>query len=236
MHLSIQNEHAAIQIISKPITSMPEYIIPAEEVEYEFVVQKSRFIAAIAPAFSVEDAKQFISEIKKKHSGANHHVSAYVIGHGNSEIAHCTDDGEPSGTAGRPVLAVIRGSGVGDIVTVVTRYFGGVKLGTGGLVRAYSGAVRGALLILPRGRKVPTHTVSFVIGYSFYERVKRLVNRHHGSFIDEIFTSEVSLSILLSVEQFDVFQASLIELTSGAVRAEIVDTNLTTIVRQERDN
>ncbi|MCJ7623278.1 MAG: YigZ family protein [Anaerolineaceae bacterium] len=138
---------------------MHKYLIPAEEIESQIEIKKSRFIVCIAPAFSVDEARRFISDVKKKHPNANHHVSSYIIGHGNSEIAHCTDDGEPSGTAGRPALAVLQGSGLGDVVAVIVRYFGGIKLGTGGLVRAYSGAVKQGLSVLPRGMKVPTYQV-----------------------------------------------------------------------------
>ena len=111
-------------------------LIPARRVETEFTELNSRFITSAAPAFSVSEAKAFINEIKGKYPDATHHVPVYLIGHGRSSLAHCSDDGEPSGTAGRPALAVLRGSNLGDIVLVITRYFGGTKLGTGGLVRA----------------------------------------------------------------------------------------------------
>ena len=91
-------------------------LIPLEAVETEITVVNSRFIANLAPASSVEDARGFISEIKKRHPDASHHVPAFVIGHGKSIIAHCSDDGEPSGTAGRPALAVLQGSGLGNVM------------------------------------------------------------------------------------------------------------------------
>ena len=103
-------------------------------------------------------------------------VPAFLVGFGQSVIAHCSDDGEPSGTAGRPALAVLQGSGLGDIGVVVTRYFGGTKLGTGGLVRAYTDAVKAVLEILPLAEKVPTHTVMLVIPYALYEQVKIIIH------------------------------------------------------------
>jgi uncharacterized YigZ family protein len=112
------------------------YLIPAEEIRREIVVINSRFIASLAPAFTVEQAKNYLINIRKEFSDASHHVPAYIIGHYSSEISHCSDAGEPSGSAGRPALAVLRGSGLGDVIVVVTRYFGGTKLGIGGLVRA----------------------------------------------------------------------------------------------------
>lgn len=111
--------------------------IPAAETRVELVVVNSRFIATAAPAFSVEAARAFVGRVRGEFADASHNVPAYLIGHGAATIAHCHDDGEPAGTAGRPVLAVVQGSGLGDIAVVVTRYFGGTKLGTGRLVRAY---------------------------------------------------------------------------------------------------
>ncbi|MFN2242462.1 MAG: IMPACT family protein, partial [Anaerolineae bacterium] len=116
---------------------MDRYPIPARETRTEIQVLNSRFIATAAPVFSVEEAKAFVTRIRDEFADATHNVPAYLVGYGASVVAHCTDDGEPSGTAGRPALAVLRGSGLGDVAVVVTRYFGGTKLGTGGLVRAY---------------------------------------------------------------------------------------------------
>jgi len=119
---------------------MERYPIPAAETRVEIQVLNSRFIATAAPAFSVDEARAFIARVRAEMPGASHHVPAYVVGHGASVIAHSSDDGEPSGTAGRPALAVLHGADIGDVVIVITRYFGGTKLGTGGLVRAYSAA------------------------------------------------------------------------------------------------
>jgi uncharacterized YigZ family protein len=116
---------------------MPHYPVPLKEIRRELIVVNSRFVATLAPVMSVEEAKAFIARIRGEFSDASHNVPAYLVGGGDSLIEHCSDDGEPSGTAGRPALAVLKGSGLGDVAVVVTRYFGGTKLGTGGLVRAY---------------------------------------------------------------------------------------------------
>ncbi|MEE0775862.1 MAG: YigZ family protein, partial [Bacillota bacterium] len=116
---------------------MADKIILAKDAEVELIEKKSRFIGYCSIAHSEEEAQSFIESIKKKHWDATHNVYAYQIGK-HSEIQRSTDDGEPSGTAGRPVLEVIKGEGLTDAVVVVTRYFGGTLLGTGGLVRAYS--------------------------------------------------------------------------------------------------
>src|SRR5512136_3192018 len=117
---------------------MSSYPVPLNELRRELTISNSRFISTLAPAFSVDEARAFIQRIKAEFPDASHHVPVYLIGHGDTEIAHCSDAGEPSGTAGRPALAVLRGSGLGDVVVVVTRYFGGTKLGTGGLVKEYT--------------------------------------------------------------------------------------------------
>ena len=203
---------------------MKRYLVPAEEIRRELVVVNSRFIASLAPVFSVEEAKTFISRIKAEFPDASHNVTVYLIGHGDSEIAHCTDAGEPSGTAGRPALAVLRGSGLGDTVVVITRYFGGTKLGTGGLVRAYSEAMRSVVDAVPRAEKVPTHTIMVEYPYRLVERVRKLVSTQHGQILDEDFSANVTLSARFPVENFPDFQSALLELTNGAVNAEIIET------------
>ena len=209
---------------------MKRYLIPAEETRSEIRVSNSRFIATIAPVFNVKQAKAFIARIKKEFSDASHNVPAFVIGHGASVTAHSSDDGEPSGTAGRPALAVLQGSGLGDAAVVVTRYFGGAKLGTGGLVRAYGDAVRAVLKITPRAEKVSTHIVMIAMPYNYYERVQRLVQSHHGIIRDEDFAADVTLGCELAAEGYPAFQAALKELSRGMLQAEIIGSNEAAIV------
>lgn len=206
------------------------YPIPAEQARTEIRVSNSRFIATAAPAFSVEEARAFIGRMKAEFKDASHNVPAFVIGYGPSVTAHCKDDGEPSGTAGRPMLAVLQGSGLGDIVVVVTRYFGGTKLGTGGLVRAYGDAVKEVLAILPRAEKVPTHTVMMAMPYNMYERVKLLVEARHGRILDEEFAADITITAQFATDQFPGFQDALRELSHGRLEAEIVETDLETIM------
>lgn len=209
---------------------MQRYRIPAERTRTEIMVSNSRFIATAAPVFSVEEARAFIQEIRYEFSDASHNVPAFLVGYGPSVIAHCSDDGEPSGTAGRPVLAVIQGSGLGDIAVVVTRYFGGTKLGTCGLVRAYSDAVKSVLSNLRIAEKVPTHTVMLVIPYSLYEQTKLLVDEFGGKILDEEFSADITISIQFLVEKFDSFNEHIIELSRGKIKAEIIETNPETIM------
>mgnify|MGYP000650019231 CR=1 FL=1 len=209
---------------------MTRKLIPAKKTRVEFRVVNSRFIATAAPAFSVDEAKAFIDEIKREFADATHNVSAYVIGHGASVVAHCTDDGEPSGTAGRPALAVLQGSGLGDIVVVVTRYFGGTKLGTGGLVRAYGDGVREVLDALPRAAKTSVHTLRIVTPYNLFKTLRLLIQAHHGIILDEAFAADVTITTRLMVEQFPAFQAALQERSGGKLEAEIIQAHETAIL------
>ena len=214
---------------------MERQLIPAREARTEIRVLNSRFIATIAPVFTVDEAKAFIARIKDEFADASHNVPAYVVGHGNSIIAHCHDDGEPSGTAGKPALAVLRGSGLGDAAVVVTRYFGGTKLGTGGLVRAYGDAVRDVLETLPRAVRVPTHTIIGAVPYTLFERIRRLMTVHHGQVLDEDFGADVMMTAQFVVEDLPPFQDALREMSNGTLHAEIIETNQATIMPLDID-
>jgi uncharacterized YigZ family protein len=194
------------------------YRIPAKETESEIVVLKSRFIASIAPAFSVSDAKAYIKGIKFRYPDATHHVSAYIIGHTPSTIAHSSDDGEPSGTAGRPVLAVLQESGLGDIVAVVTRYYGGTKLGTGGLVRAYSAAVKEAMTILPLAQKIPTTTVELILDYKWYDPLLVLISKFNGEIQEKDFSENITISVKFTDEQWKEFDLALLTFSNASIK------------------
>jgi uncharacterized YigZ family protein len=205
-------------------------IVPAGRAEIELFDRNSRFIASAAPVFSVEAARAFIEEINSKYPDASHHVPVYIIGHGSSTIAHCSDDGEPSGTAGRPALSVLTGSGIGDIAIVITRYFGGTKLGTGGLVRAYGDSVRSVLKALPLARKVSTTSVMFVIPYALFERTEKIIRDLHGLETDRDFAADVTLTVRLPDGQVDLFEKQMIALTQGQVEFIQVDHQENTIL------
>jgi uncharacterized YigZ family protein len=199
------------------------YLVPAQETRTEIEVLNSRFIASAAPSTNVEAARAFIAQIKSEFSDASHHVPAFIIGHGASVTSHCHDDGEPSGTAGRPALAVLQGSGLGDVVVVVTRYFGGTKLGTGGLVRAYGDAVRAVLDVLPRARRVAVEVVMLALPYPLFERVRLLVAAHQGQILEEDFGVDVTLTAHFTAENLAHFQSALQELSSGSLLAEVIE-------------
>ncbi len=202
---------------------MSRYQVPARETRIELRVSNSRFIATAAPVFDVHEAKAFIARIKEEFPDATHNVAAYLVGHGASVTAHSTDDGEPSGTAGRPALAVLRGSGLGDVAVVVTRYFGGTKLGTGGLVRAYGDAVREVLAALPRAEKTYAYRLALTLPYPLYERVRLAVSTCHGTVIDEEFGADVTLTARFADRHLSDFQALVQELSAGTIQPQIID-------------
>jgi uncharacterized YigZ family protein len=186
-------------------------------------VLNSRFICTAAPAASVEEARAFIARMKSEFADATHNVPAFVVGHGASITAHCHDDGEPQGTAGRPALAVLQGSGLGDVAVVVTRYFGGTKLGTGGLVRAYGDAVRAVLEVLPRARRVKVQVVMLALPYPLFERIRLLVAAHQGEILQEDFGADITLTAYFRPENLAAFQQAVQELSSGSLQAEVME-------------
>jgi len=203
--------------------------IPAASARVEIRVVNSRFIASAGPAAAVADARAFIAGIRAEMPDASHHVYAYVVGHGATTMLGMSDDGEPSGTAGRPVMAVLRGSGLGDVTLVVTRYFGGTLLGTGGLVHAYGDAARAVLAILPREPKIERRRLGVTLPYSAFDQARRLVAAHAGTILEESFAADVTLRVLLPLAQVGPFIAQLGEATAGQaqVREEALDEETT---------
>ncbi len=202
---------------------MSGYNIPVATIRIENRVVNSRFIATIGPAQTVEEAKAFIAAVRAEMPDASHHVYAFKVGYGSSVTEGRTDDGEPSGTAGPPVLAVVRGADLGDVVIVVTRYFGGTKLGTGGLVRAYGDAARTALQHLPVTHRVQKTTIGLEIGYSLYEPVKRLLAQHQAAIDDEDFAIDVTIYATIPTDNLEALAADVQELTAGQVQPMILD-------------
>lgn len=200
-------------------------VVPAAEARTEIVVINSRFIACAQSAVSADEARSYISRVKNDYPDASHHVPAFIIGHGSSVITHCSDDGEPSGTAGRPILAVLSGSGLGDIVVVVVRYFGGTKLGTGGLVKAYTEATQRVLAVLPRAIKVSTTTVMLELEYAQLAGARRLVTEYGGRILDEDFQANVWMTARLISARVNDFQVALRDFSRGTLQAEVLEVS-----------
>ena len=171
------------------------YKILYEGGEGETEVKKSRFIATTRPVKSEEEAVSFIAEMKKKYWDASHNCSAFTIGR-NHELTRCSDDGEPAQTAGRPMLDVLLGEDVHDLCVVVTRYFGGTLLGTGGLVRAYSGAVKEGLLNSQIVEKFRAYQMDVRTGYTGVGKIQYILAQENITVMDSIYTDQVEFKLL----------------------------------------
>jgi uncharacterized YigZ family protein len=180
-------------------------------------------MTTVVPVSSVDEARTELRNVRTEMPDANHHVYAYRIGHHNSVIDGMSDDGEPSGTSGPPVLAVLRGSGLGDILIVVTRYFGGTKLGTGGLVRAYSDAARAGLEATPVRLKIAYTLLGIELPYPLYEQAKRLSDAHDGIIEDQDFGEHVTLMIRFASNHVSAFSDALTELSAGRVSPVVLE-------------
>ena len=191
------------------------YYRPVQRQQTEIMIDKSRFITTVVQVTTVKQARDFIKRIRGEMPDASHHVYAFRVGYGNSVIEGMSDDGEPSGTAGPPTLAVLRGQDTGDIALVTTRYFGGIKLGTGGLVRAYTQAAQQMLDRLKLALKIPEIKIGFDIEYTYSETASRLIKAYQGHINDEIFAGNVTLIATLPLEERGKFESELQELTHG---------------------
>ena len=185
----------------------------------EIVEKKSRFIATVRIVHSEEEATAFIDEMKKKYWNATHNCSAFVVGE-KAELTRCSDDGEPSGTAGRPMLEVLLGEGIRNVAVVVTRYFGGILLGTGGLVRAYSEAAKTACdnaEIIEMGL-IGLYRVQ--CDYQQYNRFVPLAKNMGATVMDTVFGEQVTINISMPDELVDVFEKTLTDTFAGRLYLE----------------
>jgi len=200
------------------------YNIPLREVRREHVVVNSRFIATLAPVFSIDEARAFIARTRGEYADASHNVPAYILGGGNTVTEYSSDDGEPSGTAGKPALAVLRGSGLGDVAVVITRYFGGTLLGTGGLLKAYTESTQMVVKAAERGQRIPVYVAMLAIPYSLLEPIRLLVARRGGEVLGEDFAGDITMTLRFPVDAFDAFQGDVRELSRGQLRVEVIET------------
>jgi uncharacterized YigZ family protein len=199
------------------------YFIPAQLHRTEIVVVNSRFITTIRYTPTVHDARTAIRETRSELDEMHNHVFAYRVGYGNSVIESMSDDGEPSGTAGPPVLAVLRGIDIGDTTVIVSRFFGGTKLGTGGLVRSYTEAAQEGFKALPLERKIQRRTIGVETPYRYYEQIRRMIEKYDGVSIDETFAGDITLTAKVAIEKIPLFSVEITELTAGVVQCVILD-------------
>ena len=185
--------------------------------EGEIIEKKSRFIATVRPVTSEEEAVAFINEMKKKYWDAKHNCSAFVIGE-HMEISRCSDDGEPAQTAGRPMLDVLLKEEIHNVAVVVTRYFGGTLLGTGGLVRAYQKATQEGLAASVIIDKLPGRKLTIGTDYTGFGKIQYLIGKENLTTIDTVYTDQVELIVMVPSELQAGFEKEIIEATSGNAR------------------
>ena len=193
---------------------MDEYLVPTDFGEDEFIEKKSRFIGRVWPVQTEEEALEKIQQMKKQHYDATHNCWAYIIKDG---AVRFSDDGEPGGTAGMPMLQVLQREGLYNIVCVVTRYFGGILLGAGGLVRAYTKGAKIAVDAAGKSMKRVWTVVYLPCPYPFYERVKLLIGEFGGIIRETEFGAEVELELLFPEANAEGFLEKLTDMTSGTV-------------------
>ena len=195
----------------------------------EIVEKKSRFIANVFYVESLNDAEEKLAEIKKEYYDAKHNCFAYVIGV-NGEQVKSSDDGEPQGTAGHPMLDILKGNEITNCIAIVTRYFGGTLLGTGGLVRAYSDSLKAAIANAKLAEIKNAYEVTFDVSYDDYGKIEKLVQNYNSInagggqnsiySLDKTFEDVVKLEYLIDVSIFEKFKSDMVNLTNGKVELQ----------------
>ena len=205
------------------MSSPSRYPIPGTIHRVEQLIDRSRFIATVAPAATVDEAQAFVRATSAEFADATHNCWAYVVGApGSTGRVGMSDDGEPHGTAGRPMLTVLLHSGIGDVAAVVTRYYGGIKLGTGGLARAYGGTLQEALASLPRTERVTLVRLDATVDYGAINAMQMLLPAHEGVAEQVEYGAEVRYRVALPDTRVAAFEDALREATSGRARVEVV--------------
>ena len=199
-----------------------EYFVPCEEAESEFTEKRSRFSGRIARVETEADARAYIETIKKRHYDARHNCWCYIVHEGN--IVRYGDDGEPQGTAGQPMLNVFQREGVENVVCVVTRYFGGVLLGAGGLTRAYAKSAKDALDAAGKAKMTLWTRERVGVPYPLFERLTRLIDAHGGVTEGSDYGAEVSVTRRLPQTATETFDTALTELSNGGISPEMLGT------------
>lgn len=208
------------------------YLVVYKGGEGEIIEKKSRFIATVCPVETEEAAVAFINEMKKKYWDARHNCSAFVLGE-RQEMTRCSDDGEPAQTAGRPMLDVLLREGITNVAVVVTRYFGGVLLGTGGLVRAYQAATQAGLAASKiiekcQGTKLVIHT-----DYNGLGKLQYLFGQQKLAILNTEYAADVVMTVLVPSEQKDMIYKSVVEQTNGSAGLEWKESVIYAVIDKE---
>ena len=197
-------------------TTSPRYPIPAKRFRSKIEVSRSRFITTVQEVTTQEEVQAFVGELKSEFPDANHNCWAYLIGPpGSSDRIGLSDDGEPHGVAGRPMLTTLQHSGLGDTAVVVTRYFGGIKLGKGGMVKAYTLAVQTALEQLPRTERIAWVELTVTFDYSLATPLDRRLPEFEVESLAADYNDKVCIRLRLPEEQIRGFEKMFTDLTAG---------------------
>ena len=197
--------------------SEDEYLTIEQQKQAEIKIKGSRFIGAAHPAPTEKQARDLIAQISKQYFDATHNCYAYNIGFGSSKISRFNDAGEPSGTAGQPILNVIQGKNITNIVVIVTRYFGGTKLGKGGLIRAYSGCAQEVLHNCSIIKKYLYETIELKFDYDLTGPTMRVISQQDAKILNSIYGQQTQLKLSIRQSRVKNFKQDLTELTSGKV-------------------
>lgn len=204
---------------------MAEYLVPKSAVVFEEEIKKSRFITYLQHTEGLEDARAFLAKIKQEHPNARHHCWAAVAGKPTDSLQlGFSDDGEPAGTAGKPMLSALQGSQLGEISAVVVRYYGGILLGTGGLVRAYSNGVQQALKLIESEIKVERTPFKLDCDYGQLNLVQQLCEKYQVEILSQDFQANIHLILGISEKTVDVFSSELTEKSAGRLVIQLLET------------
>lgn len=205
--------------------SQEAYHVPASEVNTEIIIKKSRFLTHLKPVKNEAEAKAYIDKVRSEHKTANHNVPAVIIREpGKPIIERCSDDGEPSGTAGKPVLEVLKREGLTNVAVVITRYFGGILLGSGGLVRAYSEAAKAGVDEAGKIAMEPYTVITFEIDYPLFNGVRRLILDKGNRMGDIQYNDSVMVSAFVKAGNEEELKQGIINLTAGTTRVQVGET------------
>lgn len=199
---------------------MSDYLMPAKDGNHEMIVDRSRFICHVFRVQTVDEASGYINDIREQHAKASHNCVAYLIGE-NNEFGRAADDGEPSGTAGAPMLEVLQRQNVRNCLVIVTRYFGGVKLGAGGLIRAYGSAVSEGLKAVGLVRRVKMQSVWLTVDYSLFDPLQSKLKQQSYGVGQIDYTDRVKLEVLVEIDQIENFKKWIIEFSNDTIFIEM---------------
>lgn len=202
------------------MSSLPAYRTLARAGLFETVIKKSRFIGQCAPAANEEDALAFVRAAREAHKAASHHCYAYILG-ANAGLMRYQDDGEPQGTAGIPILEVMKKNRLVYCAAVVTRYFGGVLLGAGGLTRAYSAAAAGAVQSAGIVMAEPSARLSLALAYPYWDAAERALSKLPVTAVEKAFAENVRVSLIVRLSDLDSVLESLTSLTDGRAAIDV---------------